>query len=62
MKPRSRSESDLRAARKSEARGMKVPEVTRLRPEGPRSNPGQGEVPRKGDGGPIEVVRCQSLS
>ena len=62
VKPRSRSESDKPAAAlSSEGRGVKAPEVTGIRPEAGRSIPGQGEVPRKRDGGPIPVVRCQSL-
>jgi len=36
--------------------GMKVPEVTGIRPEASRSNPGQDEVRRKLDGGPLPLI------
>lgn len=45
-----RSESDKPAS--NEGRGMKVPEVTRMRPEAVRSTPGQAEARVKSRGGP----------
>lgn len=36
--------------------GMKVPEVTGIIPEASRSNPGQDEVRRKLDGGPLALI------
>ncbi len=33
-----------------------MPEITRLRPEASRSNPGQDEVWRKLDGGPLPLL------
>lgn len=56
LRKRSRSESDKTVARKSMGRDMKVSEITGIRPEASRSNPGQGEVWRKLDGGPIPVL------
>jgi hypothetical protein len=37
----------------AQGRGVKAPIVTGVMPEVGRSTPGQGEVPRKGHGGPI---------
>ena len=34
-----------------------MPGVTGIRPEACRSNPGQGEVLRKGNGGPLAVLK-----
>lgn len=56
LRKRSRSESDKTVACKSMGRDMKVSEITGIRPEASRSNPGQGEVWRKLDGGPIPVL------
>ena len=62
FKPRSRSESDMRVVALCHvARGLKGPGVTHLRPEAGRSSPGQGEARRKPRGGPLPVVRSQSL-
>lgn len=41
----------------SEGRGVKAPGITGIRFEACRSNPGQGEVLRKGDGSPLPIMR-----
>ena len=56
LRKRSHSESNKTVARKSVGRDMKVSVITGVRHEASRSNPGQGEVWRKLDGGPIPML------
>lgn len=56
---KARTAQRLRAVRQS---GLKEPTVTRIRPEASRSSPEQGEVWRKPDGGPVEMLRFKSLT
>jgi hypothetical protein len=44
-----------------EGRGVKVPGVIAVGPETSRSSPGQDEVARKRDGGPLPVLICKSF-
>ena len=56
VKETSRSESEKTVPSNSMGLGMKVPEITGIRPEASRSNPGQVEVWRKPDGGPLPML------
>jgi hypothetical protein len=56
---KARIAQQLRAVRRS---GLKEPTVTGIRPEASRSSPWQGEVWRKPDGGPVEMLRFKSLT
>lgn len=56
LRKRSRSESEKTVAGNSMGLDMKVSEITGVIPETSRSNPGQVEVWRKLDGGPIPVL------
>jgi len=55
------AKANARSCESSEGQGAKAPEITGVRPEARRSNPGQGEALRKQGGSLIGVVSCQSL-